>query len=410
MELLKVEKLEVAQKKLFDKCIDSRFCIKEKTVDILDCLNFILSKDVYASIDVPTFRRSTVDGYAVISSDVSGASESVPCFLDIVGESLMGDECTHYLKSGECMYVPTGGMIPEGADAMIMVEWTEKFTDNKLSVYKSIASGNNVVNIGDDNKKGDLLLKKGRKLSPSDMGLLSSNGIKEVDVYDSLNVAIISTGDEVADISSEKKVSQVYDINTYTIFGECKKNKFNVNDKCLIKDDEKILYDTLKSMMQKNDVVVISGGSSKGKKDNTAKVIGDLCSSGVMTHGIAVKPGKPTIIGYDDSTKTIVIGLPGHPVASLLLFRLLVVNLYEKLTGADIYKVKVKGKMCENIVQSPGRTTFQLVTIDEDYNVHLVLGKSGLINTLAKADGYIVINDNVEGVNVGDIVDVYLLD
>lgn len=410
MELLKVEKLSEAQKKLFDKCVDSDFCIKEKSVPIVDCLDFILAEDITASFDVPSFRRSTVDGYAVISSDLSGASENVPCFLTVVGESEMGKECDYKLKSGECTYVPTGGMLPFGADAMVMVEWTEKFTDDKISIYKSVAAGNNIVNIGDDNKKGDVLLKKGRKLTSSDMGLLSSNGIKEVKVYEKISVGIISTGNEIVDIKDDKKIAQVYDINTYTILGECQKNNYKVKNRSLIKDDENVLYDTLKKMMEENDVVVVSGGSSKGKKDNTSKVIDRLCSSGVMTHGIAVKPGKPTIIGYDDLTKTIVIGLPGHPVASLLLFRLLVVDIYKNLTHNIDKKVKVRGKMCENIVQSPGRTTFQLVTIDEDYNVHLVLGKSGLINALAKADGYIIIDDNSEGVNVGEMVDVYLFD
>lgn len=409
MELLNVEKLDEAREKLYEKCIESGFTLKVEKVSVSDSLDKILADDVVAEIDVPTFRRSTVDGYAVRSIDVGGASDSVPSFLKVIGESKMGNFCEYKICAGETVYVPTGGMLPEGSDAMVMVEWVENFGFDKIAVYKSVASGESLVNIGDDNKKSDILLKKGRKIKISDIGLLSSNGIRDVNVYKGFDISIVSTGDEIASIDREKNIAEVYDINSYTIEAMCKKKNFNIKEKILLKDEKENLKNKISSLMGISDVVVISGGSSKGKKDATAEVIGELCSSGVMTHGIAVKPGKPTIIGYDEKTETIVIGLPGHPVASVLLFDLIVNYLYEKFSGDISKKIKVKGKMCENIMQSPGRKTFQLVTIDDNYDVRLVLGKSGLINTMSKADGYIIIDEDSEGVNVGEIVDVFLL-
>lgn len=412
MELLKVKKIKEAEDLLYNECINKNFCIDTEVILVKDGLSRIISNDIYARIDVPSFRRSIVDGYAVKSTDLSGASENVPTFLKIVGESKMGEKCDICIDSGECVNVPTGGMIPDGADSVVMEEWVENFTSDKISVYKSVASGVNVVDIGEDNKKGDILLKKGRKLSVSDIGLLSSNGISEVEVYKTFNVSIISTGDEIVDVNKEKNDAEIYDINSYTLYAECKKNLFNIVKIYLIKDDEDKLKHALKESMEKSNVVVVSGGSSKGKKDNTAKLIDELCSSGVLVHGIAVKPGKPTIIGYDEETKTVVIGLPGHPVAAVFLFKILVKDFYYRITGSFnlLKKKKIKGYMKENVMQSTGRTTFQLVNIDDEYKVTPIFAKSGIINSMSKADGYIIIDENCEGVNIGDGVDVYLLD
>lgn len=411
MDLLKVVKIKEAEDILFNQCQESGFNVGVEKIIIEDSISRVLAKDIVAKFDVPSFRRSTVDGYAVKTTDLSGASESVPTFLKIVGESKMGRTCDICINGGECVYVPTGGMLPYGSDAIIMEEWVENFTDDKISVYKSIASGENVVDVGEDNKKGDILLKKGRKITSSDIGLLSSNGISEIEVYKTFNVSIISTGDEIVTVNSIKEDGQIYDINSYTLLAECKKSLFNVKNRYLIKDEKDKLKDAIIDSMSKSDVVVISGGSSKGKKDNTAKLIDELCSSGVLVHGIAIKPGKPTIIGYDENTKCVVIGLPGHPVAAVLLFRLLVEKLYEKLTCSTnlLNKIKVKGYMKENVMQNTGRTTFQLVNIDDKYNVIPLYAKSGLINSMSKADGYIIIDENCEGYNVGDEVDVYLL-
>lgn len=410
MELLKVEKLKDAQDKLYSKCIESGFCVEKCFVDIKESLGMIVANDVKSCRNVPSFRRSTVDGYAVFSSDLGGASESAPSFLMVIGESKMGISCDFKINHGECVYVPTGAMVPDGADAVVMVEWVENFTDNKIAIYQSIASGKNIVNIGDDNKEGDILLYKGNKITVSDIGLLSSNGIKKVEVFKPFDISIISTGDEIVDIDKEKKEAEIYDINSYTLEAECKKNLYNIKNINLLKDDKELLKEKIANDMKISNVVVISGGSSKGKKDSTAASIDELCSSGVLVHGIAVKPGKPTIIGYDEKTNCVVIGLPGHPIAAVLLFRLLVVFLYSKLTGYDKFenKIKVKGKLSENIMQSQGRTTFQLVNIDDKYNVRPIFAKSGLINAMSKADGYIVIDENCEGLNVGEEVNVFL--
>ena len=420
MKLLKVDTLESALDKLETAMREGGAGEPEREyVPVLQSLGRIASEDVLSCEDIPGFDRSTMDGYAVISRDTQGAGETMPTFLELAGEVKMGEKPEFSLTSGQCAYVPTGGMVPEGADAVAMVEYCQPFGDDRIAVYSPLSSGHNMVRAGDDVSRGEKLISRGHRIRPSDMGLLSAAGKTEIKVYKPWKVYIISTGDEIVPPEVMPLPGQVRDVNSAGILGEALACGFEIRGLEVVRDRQDVLADKVRSAMSECDVVVISGGSSQGKKDATEAVIDSLTSSGAFTHGLAVKPGKPTIIGFDEPTECAVIGLPGHPVAALLLFRLIVAGIWKRLTGlAETEKeISVDAVMASNIAASPGRKTFQLVRLDYEHidletglpQAVPVLGKSGLIRTMSAADGYVVMDVNDEGLRSGERVKVCLL-
>ena len=409
MELLKVDSLNEAVEKLYNQIKNDGGSIDIEEISVSESFGRILASDIISSFDVPEFDRSIVDGFAVIASDTNGATDTIPTFLNVVGESEMGKACDTTIKNGECVYVPTGGMLPKGATACVMVEYVENITDKKIAIYDAVADGKNIVRIGDDIKNGSKVLSCGRKIKASDMGLISSLGIDKIKVFKNLTISIISTGDELLGKDEEYSFGKIRDINTNLLVGLSKKYGFKVINTYLLKDSEKQISDTLEKALKDSDIVVMSGGSSKGKKDTSSLVIDKLTSSKVLTHGIAIKPGKPTITAYDKNTNTIMVGLPGHPVASAILFNLVVVGVIKKLTSQTDDSYICEGILTENLAASPGRMTIQLVNVDSEFNVTPIYGKSGLINTLSQASGYIIVEKDNEGINRGEKVVVHYL-
>lgn len=420
MKLLKVDTLEAALDKLENAMREGGAGEPEREyVPVLQSLGRVAAEDVLSGEDIPGFDRSTMDGYAVISRDTQGAGETMPTFLELAGEVKMGEKPEFSLTSGQCAYVPTGGMVPEGADAVAMVEYCQPFGDDRIAVYSPLSSGHNMVRAGDDVSRGEKLISRGHRIRPSDMGLLSAAGKTEIKVYKPWKVYIISTGDEIVPPEVMPLPGQVRDVNSAGILGEALDCGFEIRGLEVVRDRQDVLADKVRSAMSECDVVVISGGSSQGKKDATEAVIDSLTSSGAFTHGLAVKPGKPTIIGFDEPTECAVIGLPGHPVAALLLFRLIVAGIWKRLTGlAETEKeISVDAVIASNIAASPGRKTFQLVKLDYEHidlktglpQAVPVLGKSGLIRTMSAADGYVVMDVNDEGLRSGERVKVCLL-
>ena len=409
IEFLEVDNLETAVDKLYRECAKTDFATLQEEVLLLNSLDRILSEDLISEVEVPNFNRSTVDGYAVVAIDTNAASDTVPVILNVVGSVEMGMEYKGKVNSSECVYVPTGGMIPDGAGAVVMIEDTEQISENKIVVYKSIGEGKNIVVSGDDVKKEDLILHKGKKITPYDIGLLSSVGIEKFKVYNKLNVTIISTGDEL--ISDKEKLSKgkVLDINSNLLESMAIENGLNVTGKYLLQDNEKDLENAITNSMGSSDIILISGGSSKGKKDLTSFVIDKVSSSGVLTHGIAIQPGKPTITSFDEKSKTMIIGLPGHPIASAILFRLVVLKVIDKIRKVSHRERTCTGILTENVPASQGRATIQLVNIDDNFNIIPLFGKSGLIHRMSKSDGYVLIDRNKEGYNKGEKVKVYYL-
>ena len=408
MKLLVVDTLEDARDKMMKAIGDRK--MKSEKVKITEALGRVLSEDIYSINPVPDFRRSSVDGYAVMAKDTQGATESLPVFLEVVEEVLMGQGAEAVIHSGQCAYVPTGGMLPEGADAMVMVEYCESFDDDNIAVYDAVSPGRNMVAIGEDMQADTLLIARGVVVRAQEIGALASAGIREISVYKKMKLTIISTGDELVDAGTVPGKGQIYDINTCALEALAEKHGFEVVCSMVLKDDEALLKETVRKAMQFCDMVVVSGGSSQGKKDVTAKVIDELGTPGVFTHGLALKPGKPTIGGYDTETETILIGLPGHPVAAMMVFELFSVWILEELTGKKKRR-EIPAAMEINVASAPGKATCQLVELverEEGYVAKPIFGKSGLITTLTRADGYTIIDANKEGLKPGELVKVQL--
>ncbi|MBR5230490.1 MAG: molybdopterin molybdotransferase MoeA [Firmicutes bacterium] len=420
MRLLNVDLLEEALTKLERELTSAgKNVIDTEAIPVEKSFGRVLAEDVFSDENVPGFNRSTMDGYAVVSDDTAGAGETLPVFLEIAGEVEMGKAAPCTIGRGQCAYVPTGGMMPDGADAVVMVEYCQNFGENRIAVYDALSYGHNMVFAGDDVAAGEKILSRGRRIKPADMGLLAATGKSAIKVYKPWKIYIVSTGDEIVAPETVPEKGQVRDVNTYGLLGEAQQYGFEIAGAEVVCDDEELLRERVREAMKVADVVCISGGSSQGKKDSTETTIDNLTSSGAFTHGLAVKPGKPTILGFDRPSETVVIGLPGHPVASLLLFREIIGGIWEKLTGADLAekKIIVWGIMATNLAASPGRKTYQLVELDYHCpdevsglpRVIPVLGKSGLIGTMSRADGYIVMDVNDEGANKGEQVKVFVL-
>lgn len=402
MELLKVDTLEAAREKLRSAVGEN--WIKTVKVPLKNALDRVLAEDIYGRVNIPDFRRSMVDGYAVIAKDTMGAGESIPVFLKVIDDIGMGEEATSIITSGTCAYVPTGGMIPDGADACVMVEYCEHFDSEELAVYQATSVGRHVVEIGEDSREGELLFKKGTKLRPQEIGALSAEGFTEILVFAPLKISIISTGDELVAPGGEIKKGQIYDINTSALDALATKHGFEVINTCTVKDQYELLKAAIADAKEKSDIVVVSGGSSKGKKDMTATLIDELTVPGVFTHGLALKPGKPTILGVNEADKTLMVGLPGHPVAAMAVFEMLLVWLKRELT-CEAEKGKVPAVLSGNVPGAPGRQTLLFVELEQTgdgYVAKPIFGKSGLMSTMTRADGYTTIEMLQEGLKSGE--------
>ena len=380
MDLLRVDTIDAASGKLEDHC--GSIMPRTETVNLYGSIDRVLAQNIISNENIPPYRRSIMDGYAVRSRDLGAAGDMVPSFLKISGEVLLGtDSSDLVLEPGHCIYVPTGGFVPDGADAVVMVEYCEPFGSGMLAVSKSASAGENIVQVGEDVAKGDLLLPKGRRLRPQDIGVLAAAGVTEVPVFVPWRVTVISTGDELVSPEEMPGPGQIRDINSYTIAARSAAEGLNVVKTVSLRDDETVIAAVLEEAKAESDVIVMSGGSSQGKKDMTAELIEKAADCGVLTHGIAAKPGKPTITGFDKNSGTLFIGLPGHPAAAIIVFEQLLIRLWRSMT-AQSPEITIKAVVKTNIPSAPGRRTFQLVTLkDGDVPEAVpVFARSGMIS------------------------------
>ncbi|MBU3092334.1 molybdopterin molybdotransferase MoeA [Clostridium sp. CF011] len=407
-----MEFFNVVSVKEAKQIIDSSFIYKiecEK-INIMQSVNRISFKDIKAECNIPEFKRSTVDGFAVRSRDVFGASEGLPSMLELKGEVFMGNIPPSDIAGGECLYVPTGGMLPESADSVVMVEYSHKLDDNTILIYSPVAMGDNVIQIGEDINTQDIVIKKGSKLRPYEIGVLASIGISEVMVYKRPRVGIISTGDEVVPCEVKPSLGEVRDINTYLIWSLLLEDGMEPVSYGIIKDDYELLKSATQKASNECDVVLISGGSSVGTKDHTLKVIASFDDGEVLVHGIAVKPGKPTIIGKHK--EKIIFGLPGHPLACCIIYKILVQKYIYSLMLQSEKIYGTNAVMSINYHKAKGREEYlpvELETIEGMVIAKPVFGKSGIITAFSKAWGYIKIEKNAEGLKEGQAVEVYKL-
>ncbi|MEW8977690.1 MAG: gephyrin-like molybdotransferase Glp [Symbiobacterium sp.] len=368
---------------------------------------------VLAAEDLPPFDRSSVDGYAVRSADTFGASEALPSYLTVTAEIAMGAAPTVPLNPGEAQKIATGGALPEGADAVIMVEHTEQSAPDEIAALRPVSPGENVMHRGEDCRAGEELLPAGRLLRAQEVALLSHAGILEVDVVRRPRVAIISTGDELVPADQVPAPGQIRESNGQALQALVRRDGGEPTFLGLARDDETQILALLQQGMA-YDVILISGGSSVGTRDLTSELIGRLGSPGVLVHGVKLKPGKPTILAVADGVP--VIGLPGHPVSAQVSYNLFVTPLLRQMQGLSPepeFRPTVRARLTKNVASATGRTDVVRVRLfrrDGELWAEPVHGKSGLITTLVKADGLVVIPSAREGLLAGDTVEVEVLE
>ncbi len=380
-------------------------------VPLLDGLGAALSVRVTADQPIPPFDRATMDGYAVRAQDTHGASEGLPALFRVVGQILMGEAPRTALGPGEAMQIATGGMLPVGADAVVMIEHTESMDEETLLVMKPVAVGENVLARGEDISEGQCVFAAGRRLSPADLGVLASLGYDHVQVWRKPRVGIISTGDELATPGQPLGPGQIYDINAHSLAALCREMGIAAKQYGIIGDDFLLLHRTLERARQENDVVILSGGTSVGARDLTVRVIDESGGPGVLVHGLNIKPGKPTIIALLDDKP--IFGLSGNPVTAALTFQLLVEPTLLHWPGVVApQRGQVHGRLSRNVPSSTGLVTYvraNLARQGQELVVNPLLGKSGQMTTLALADGYFCIPVGREGMAAGEEVEVTLL-
>ncbi len=377
--------------------------------------NRVLAFAVNSPEPLPHFDRATMDGYAVKARDTFGASETLPAFLGISGEATMGEEIRLQLESGRVIAVPTGGMLPRGADAIVMEEYTHYLDEKTIEVFKPVAPGDNMVKAGEEIGCGDRLFPHGWRLRVQDVGLLAALGVVEVAVYSRPRVAIISTGDEIvpAAASAALPLGKVRDINSFTLAAMIRQAGAEVSSSRIVQDDLDQLVAASKDALEKSDALLLSGGSSVGVRDFTLKVLDYFPDSELLAHGVAIRPGKPTILARIG--KKVFWGLPGQPVSALMICRAFVLPSLAILEGCpDISELE--GNSLQAILQRQlpsvhGRTDYIPVMLSAAQGqmwATPVFGKSAMISMLAKANGYVVVPEHSEGVERGSEVKVYL--
>jgi molybdopterin molybdotransferase len=373
----------------------------DEPVNLVGALHRILADDVRADVDIPGFTRSVVDGFAVRSADTTGSSDTIPSMLTLLGRVTMGESASHLIKSGECIYVPTGGILPAGTDAVVMIELTEQLEEQVL-VKKPVAHGENVLFFNEDFSSGEPVVKRGKRLTAQDIGVLAAAGCTNVPVVRMPKIGILSTGNELVPVNVRPLPGQVRDVNSYVVASFVREQGCTPVLYGIVRDDREALRSAISNATAECDAVLISGGSSKDDRDMVAAIIKELGE--VLIHGIAISPGKPTIIGRCGNIP--VIGLPGHPASAFIVLVAIVRHLFAGMTGDRESGVRtIQAMLGQNVSSSKGREDYVRVAVRDGIATPL-FGKSGLLNTLVKSSGVVRIPAGSEGLETGSPVEV----
>ena len=377
-------------------------------------LHRVLAEDVPAAEDIPPYPRSTMDGYAVRAEETFGSSESLPAYLGISGEVQMGEFPKEGPPPESCFKIATGGLLPPDTNAVVMFEHTVVIDAGMLEILKPVAAGDNVIQKGDDVKKGSVLLRKGHLFKPQDVGLLAGLGITTVAVHKKVRVGIFSTGDEVVPYDQEPAPGKIRDMNAVNLAALAVANGAVPQFYGIVRDEEEEFLSVAQKAISENDLVLFSGSSSVGSRDLGERVLEKLDQPGIILHGVAIKPGKPVIIAM--VRETTVFGLPGHPVSAAVAFDLFVkptIRYYSGQASSSLPETRmVEGVCMRNTNSAAGRSDFVQVEVRRQasgiFEASPILGKSGALSTMVKADGFFIIEDSCQGVEMGDIVAVCL--
>lgn len=376
-----------------------------------DTFGRVLASDIVSDTDLPDFVRATMDGYAVRAASTFGASEGNPAYLTVTGTVAMGESPDFSIGPGECARISTGGMLPNGADSVSMIEHTETLDSTTIEVYRSVAPGQHVVEIGEDFKNADIILPAGQKIRPQETGMLAAFGRQTVEVFKKPVIGIISTGDEVVPIDSTPAPGQIRDINTYTLSDMVTEAGAVPLIFGIVQDNYDMLFEKCALALEQSDMILISGGSSVGARDFTIEVLSALPNAEILAHGISISPGKPTILSKVQ--KKAFWGLPGHVVSAMIVFSVVVRPFIEHIAGLRHKRVfGIPARLSRNLPSAQGRIDYIRVRLTEKDGIlwaEPILGKSGLLNTMIKADGLIEIGINTEGLDKGAEVSVITL-
>lgn len=379
---------------------------------LVEALDRVTAAELRAPVELPAFPRSTMDGFAVRAADTHGASEGLPAYLALIGEAPMGGIPALDVRPGEAARVHTGGMLPLGCDAVVMIEHTQMIDDRLIEVLRPVAAGENMIPPGDDIRQGELLFPRGHRLRPQDLGGLAGMGIIAVPVAARPRVAILATGDELVPAEQMPTLGQVRDINTYTITALTWRAGGEPLPAGIAPDEPATLRYMAAMALDAADVLIISAGSSVSTRDMTAQVIADLGQPGVLVHGVSIHPGKPTILAAASGKP--VFGLPGNPVSTMVAFELFVAPALQRLLGSvqSLAWRTAHARLARNVASIPGREDVVPVRLEErdgELWAEPVFGKSNLIFTMVRADGVLRVPLDTAGLYAGETVTVRLM-
>lgn len=387
-----------------------------ETVELAQAAGRVLARDLVATHDWPLMDRSCMDGFAVNARDLFGASETNPGYLECTATLSIDVQPDMTLMPGECARIATGGVLPEGADGVVMVEHTEEMDGATIEMRKSVAPGENVMQRGEDARSGGVALEAGIVMRPQEIGLAAALGFEQVEAVRKPRVGILSTGDELIEVGQTPQPGQVRDVNSHTIAALIEQAGGVPTRYGIIKDDLASLTAALKTAIADNDLVLLSGGSSIGVRDLTVEAIESMDDAALLAHGVAISPGKPTILGNVGETP--VLGLPGQVTSALVVMHVLILPLVRHLQGDDsgfdpANRPVRKAVLSRNVASKPGREDYVRIRLEEREGeaplAHPVLGKSGLLRTMVLADGLSPISAESEGMYEGDLIDVWVV-
>jgi molybdopterin molybdotransferase len=379
-----------------------------EAVPLAGALRRVPARPVTTPNPLPGFARSTVDGYAVRAADTYGVSEGLPGYLTIAGAVRMGAEPDTAVTSGTAVAMPTGGVIPPGANAVVMVEYTAEVMPGTIEVVRPVAPGEGIVRSDEDARAGDEIVPGGRPLRPQDLGMLAAAGVTTVTVHEKPVVTIFSTGDEVVPPeAAELKPGQVRDATASALAALVADAGGEPAYGGIVPDDPGALERALRGALPASDVLVVSAGSSVGARDETANAVARLGPPGIWCHGLAIKPGKPTLLAECDGVP--VIGLPGNPRSALVVFRLIGMPIVRLVGGCVTPPPEplTRARLSRDLASATGRLDIVQVRVNAGVATP-VFGLSALLSVLTEADGYIVIPEEATGLDAGSEVNVIL--
>ena len=384
-----------------------------ETIPLDEALYRICGVDIASPEDLPPLPRSTMDGFALRAADTFGAGDSIPALLDVTGAVAMGQVPEFAVGPGRAVSIPTGGFLPRGADAVVMVEYTSHAGEGAIEVSRPVTAGENVLAKAEDAARGEIVIEAGKRLLPQEIGLMAGLGITQVPVFRRPKAALISTGDEIVPITENPPPGRIRDINSHSIAALVRAGNGDVEIFAPVPDDPDLLRAALDRALARADIVILSGGSSVGERDHMLRVVSALPGAQILAHGIAISPGKPTLIASVGGKP--VFGLPGHPVSALVVAQVFLTPFLAYLQGQELRRTpagtRVRAELASSVHSAQGREDYVRVRIEEKQGLPLarpVFGKSGMLSTLVKADGFIVIPIHAEGIPSGERVDVFL--